>query len=77
MSPTGATYPLATARPYPRPDQPQNLNLTVKLITPIQAPLARQQQTGQRGFIYGKIDAQAICNRLLACIPYELRFTLS
>ena len=68
--PDGATYPLATGAPSP--DQPQNLNLTVKLITPIQAPLARQQQTGQRGFIYGKIDAQAICNRLLACITYEL-----
>ena len=51
------------------PDQPQNLNLTAMLIAPVQAPQpARQQQTGQRGFFYGQIDAQAIRNRILACI---------
>jgi len=51
------------------PDQPQNLTLTVPLIAPIQAPQpARQQQPGERGFFYGQIDAQAIRNRILACI---------
>ncbi|WP_158931672.1 glycoside hydrolase domain-containing protein [Acidisphaera sp. S103] len=51
------------------PNQPENLQLTVNLIAPIQAPQhAGQQQTGQRGFLFGRIDAQAICNRILACI---------
>jgi hypothetical protein len=74
--PDGATFPLATNAPSP--DQPQNLQLTVNLIAPVQAPQsARQQQTGERGIIYGQIDAQAICNRILACIPYELFFPSS
>lgn len=65
--PDGATYPLAATDPSP--DQPQNLKLTVNVIAPIQAPQTpRQQQTGQRGVIYGQIDAQAICNRVIACL---------
>ena len=69
--------PLATTALSP--NQPQNLQLAVALITPIQAPQsARQQQTGQRGFFIGRVDAQAICNRILACVNTgELSFPVS
>lgn len=67
QEPDGATYPLAATDPSP--EHPENLKLTVNLIAPVQAPQpARQQQSGQRGVIYGQIDAQAICNRIIACL---------
>ena len=53
----------------PSPEDLENLIVSVPLIAPIQAPVAdRQQVTGSLGYLYGEIDASAICNRLKAGI---------
>src|SRR5213078_783970 len=53
----------------PSPENLSNLNLLTPLIAPMQAPQpVRQQVTGELGYVYGKIDGDAICNRLEASI---------
>jgi hypothetical protein len=62
-----AHYPLPVEDPSP--EHPENLTLFVDRIAPIQAPLtARQQLVGDKGRLFGRIDADAICRRLKACI---------
>jgi hypothetical protein len=53
----------------PNPEHLQQLNLLTNAIAPIQAPMTtRQQKTGAFGLLYGKIDADAICNRIAASL---------
>jgi len=53
----------------PNPQNPENLQLKIEYIAPIQAPQPRRQEIlGSRGLLYGKIDAQAICRRVSECI---------
>lgn len=53
----------------PNPEQLNNLNLLTPLITPMQAPLSdRQMTTGVFGHQYGRIDGQAICERIVASV---------
>lgn len=53
----------------PSPENLSNLKLLTNLIAPMQAPQStRQQVTGALGYLYGKIDGDAICNRLAASI---------
>jgi hypothetical protein len=59
----------ALAATDPSPAHPENLVLSVPLIAPVQAPhSARQGMAGERGFIAGAIDADAICERLFRSI---------
>jgi len=51
----------------PSPSHPENLQLRVPLVAPIQAPHQppREDVTGERGFLYGAIDAEVLCSNLL------------
>jgi hypothetical protein len=54
---------------HPSPEHLETLNLLTPLIAPIQAPqTARQQRMGQFGHLHGRIDGDALCNRLAAGI---------
>jgi len=54
---------------HPDPHHPENLDIEVELIAPIQAPNGdRQQEPGWRGWVFGQIDGQAIAERVRACI---------
>jgi len=65
--PDGAAYPLQQGDPSP--ENPENLTLLVDRVAPIQAPQpARQQLTDHRGRLFGQIDADAICKRVVAAI---------
>ncbi|HEY1369197.1 MAG TPA: glycoside hydrolase domain-containing protein [Gaiellaceae bacterium] len=65
--PDGARYPLPAAAASP--ESPENLTLSVTRVAPIQAPQpAHQRLTGDRGRLYGMIDADAICRRVVAAI---------
>lgn len=65
--PDGAAYPLAAAAPSP--EHPENLTLSVSRIAPIQAPhQPHQRLTQDRGRLYGMIDADAICKRVVSRI---------
>lgn len=68
VDPNGqAHYPLPAGDPSP--EHPENLKLFVERVTPIQAPHpARQQVVGNKGRLFGKIDADAICRRIKASI---------
>lgn len=58
---------LATSDPGPQ--HPENLQITVPFIAPIQAPQpTRQEMTGERGVLFGRLDARALCNRVFAGI---------
>jgi hypothetical protein len=62
-----AVYPVPEGDPSP--EHPENLRLLVDNIAPIQAPdSVRQQVTGDRGRLFGRIDADALCGRLKSCI---------
>jgi hypothetical protein len=52
------------------PEHPELLNLRTPFIAPMQAPQQppRQQLSGVLGHVYGRIDADALCNRLAASI---------
>jgi hypothetical protein len=53
----------------PSPENMQNISVVVPLIAPMQAPQpARQQVSGGRGFLNGKIDAHAICTKIFRSI---------
>jgi len=53
----------------PSPEQLNNLNLITSLVAPMQGQQpSRQQVTGALGYVYGKIDGDAICTRLEASI---------
>lgn len=53
------------------PEDITKLNTTVPLIAPIQGPQKdRQNVTGTRGYLYGKIDGQAICERIHAGVGH-------
>jgi glycoside hydrolase-like protein len=65
--PDGARYPLPAAAPSP--EHPENLTLAVARVAPIQAPHGPHQRlTRDRGRLYGMIDADAICKRVVAAI---------
>ena len=65
--PDGAAYPLPAADPSP--EHPENLTPFVDRVTPIQAPQReRQQLIDDKGQLFGQIDADAICKRLVAAI---------
>jgi hypothetical protein len=61
-----ATYPLPAGSPSP--ENPENLTLLVDRVAPIQAPQSTRQQEVDRGELYGQIDADALCTRLVAAI---------
>jgi hypothetical protein len=61
-----ATYPLPAGDPSP--DHPENLTLNVDRVAPIQGSISARQQEVTRGILYGELDADAICNRLVAAI---------
>jgi hypothetical protein len=62
-----AHFPLPAGAPSP--DHPENLTLTVDRVTPLQAPHhERQQFTDDKGILFGQIDADAICTRLVGAI---------
>jgi hypothetical protein len=64
---TGPAYPLAAG--VPSPDHPENLQLSVNRVAPIQAPQpARQRLADYKGRLYGKIDADALCKRIVASL---------
>ncbi len=53
----------------PSPQDLAKLNLLTSLIAPMQAPLSdRQRTTGVFGHQYGRIDGQAICERIAASV---------
>jgi hypothetical protein len=53
----------------PRPEQLSSLNLKTSFVAPMQAPQpGRHEVTGALGYLYGKIDGDAICKRLEASI---------
>lgn len=62
---------------HANPEHPELLSLSTPFIAPMQAPHqpSRQQVSGVRGHVYGRIDAYAICNRLGASIS-ALEFDL-
>jgi hypothetical protein len=65
--PDGAAYPLPAAAPSP--ESPENLTLSVTRVAPIQGPQpAHQRLTRDRGRLYGMIDADAICKRVVAAV---------
>jgi hypothetical protein len=56
----------------PSPNDFTKLAILTPLIAPFQgASSTRQQVTGERGTLYGQIDAAAICNRLKASMANE------
>ena len=64
---TGPLYPLGPD--VPRPDNLEKLRLCVDRVAPIQAPRpACQRLAGYRGRLYGKIDADALCKRIVASL---------
>lgn len=64
---TAGVYPPAANAPSP--EHPENLTLLVSRIAPIQAPMSdRQQIVGERGRLFGMIDADAICRRVANAI---------
>jgi hypothetical protein len=53
----------------PNPEHLERLHLLTSLVAPMQAPQStRQQVTGPRGHLYGRIDGDALCNKIEACI---------
>lgn len=65
-----AVFPVPAGDPSPA--HPENLRVTVPLIAPVQAPQApRQQVTGERGVLFGQLDARAICRRVSASTGTE------
>ena len=53
----------------PNPEDLGKLNLLTTLIAPTQAPLPdRQKATGVFGHQYGRIDGQAVCDRIAASV---------
>lgn len=53
----------------PNPEHLEKLHLLTPLIAPMQAPLTdRQKTTGVFGHQYGRIDGQAICERMAASV---------
>jgi hypothetical protein len=53
----------------PSPKNLSQLNRLTPFIAPMQAPLLdRQQTTGQSGCLYGRIDGQALCDRIVASV---------
>jgi hypothetical protein len=62
-----AHFPLPAGDPSP--EHPENLTLSVDRLAPIQAPQpARQQFVDDKGRLFGQIDADAICKRLVAAV---------
>lgn len=53
----------------PNPEHPEQLKLLTAKIAPLQAAMpSRQQVAGLIGHAYGKVDADAVCRRLEACL---------
>src|SRR5262245_54624351 len=61
----------------PSPEDLSKITVKVANIAPIQkADSVRQTTAGRRGFLYGRLDAQAICNRVASSIRSG-EFTIS
>jgi len=54
----------------PNPEHLERLHLLTSLVVPMQAPQrpSRQQATGSQGHFFGRFDADALCNKIAACV---------
>jgi hypothetical protein len=60
---------VTTAKASPSPEDLSKISVKVSRIAPIQAPQPRCQATlGDRGFLFGRIDAHALRSRLANAI---------